>query len=331
MMMTQMPDVRLSRRAILGSFAAAVGAGSVAACTPGSMTTPVRAFGPASVMPLGIQFYMLGAEPYKDLPGTFAKLAEMGYRQVEIPQITVKTAAATAKAAADAGIAITSLHLNSGKLAPSAGLTLDSDPQQIIDTMGILGTKLAVLPMTPLPASAKPGGARPFQQMISEALVAAGRDYWIALAELLNQRAALLAKGGIGLGYHNHNMEFAPVGDTTGWAILVGRTDPKLVHFEVDIGWVQSAGLDPAAFIRALRPRVRQLHLKDVAAGMPANFALETKPTVAGTGVVDWPAVLRAARTAGVSHAYVEQEPPFDIPRMEAARQSALFFSTLTI
>ena len=330
-MMTQLPDVRMSRRSILRSFAAAVGAGTVAACAPGSMTAPVRAFGPPSTMPLGIQFYMLGAEPYKDLPGTFAQLAEMGYRQVEIPQITVKTAAATAKAATDAGIAITSLHLNSGKLASSSGLTLDSDPAQIIDTMGILGTKLAVLPMTPLPESAKLGGARSFQQVISEALANAGRDYWLALADLLNQRAAALAKGGIGLGYHNHNMEFAPVGGTTGWSILVERTDPQLVHFEVDIGWVQSAGLDPAALIRALGPRVRQLHLKDVAAGTPANFALETRPTVAGTGIVDWPAVLRAARASGVSHAYVEQEPPFEIPRMEAARQSAAFFNALVI
>ncbi len=120
-------------------------------------------------------------------------------------------------------------------------------------------------------------------------------------------------------------------GATSGWDILVGNTDPKLVHFEVDIGWVQSAGLDPAQTIRKLGPRVRQLHLKDVAAGAKTNFALETKPTVAGTGVVDWPAVLRAAWSAGVQHAYVEQEPPFAIPRMEAARQSAAFFRALMI
>lgn len=326
-----MEHVGMSRRSLLGSFAAAMGAGAAAACSPGSLTAPVRAFGAPAGRPLGIQLYMLGAEPYRDLPAAFAQLAEMGYREVEIPQIMAKTAASTAKAATSAGIAIASLHLNSGKLASSAALTLDSDTAQIIDTMGILGAKLAVLPMVPLPADAKLGGGKPFPQMINDALAHAGRDYWSRLADLLNSRAAALAPGRIGLGYHNHNMEFAPVDGTTGWSILVERTDPKLVHFEIDIGWVQSAGLNPAEVIRTLGPRVRQLHLKDVAAGTPANFALETKPAVAGTGIVDWPAVLRAARAAGVSHAYVEQEPPFEIPRMEAARRSAEFFSTLLV
>lgn len=330
-MMTQPEDIRMSRRSLLGSLAAAVGTGAVAACSTGSMTAPVRAFGAPSGKPLGIQLYMLGGEPYRDLPAAFAQLAEMGYRQIEIPQITVKTAPATAKAARDAGIEISSLHLNSGKLASSAGLTLDSDAALIVDTMGVLGAKLAVLPMTPLPTSAKLGGSRPFQQMMSEALAAEGRDYWIGLADLLNRRAAVLAASGIGLGYHNHNMEFAPVDGASGWSILVDRTDPKLVHFELDIGWVQSAGLDPAEMIRSLGPRVRQLHLKDVAAGTPVNFALQTGPAVAGTGIVDWPAVLHAARAAGVVHAYVEQEPPFDIPRMEAARRSAAYFHTLMI
>lgn len=321
----------MSRRSLLGSLAAAIGAGAAAACSPSVLTGRLPAFGAPAGWPLGIQLYMLGGEPYRDPPRTFAQLAEMGYREVEIPQITAKTAASTAKAAASAGIAIASLHLNSGKLATRAALTLDSDTAEIIDTMGILGTKLAVLPMVPLPTDAKLGGGKPFAQMIGDALAHAGRDYWNGLADLLNSRAAALAPGGIGLGYHNHNMEFAPVDGTTGWSILVERTEPALVHFEVDIGWVQSAGLDPAEVIRTLGPRVRQLHLKDVAAGTPVNFALETKPAVAGTGIVDWPAVLRAARVAGVRHAYVEQEPPFAIPRMEAARQSAEFFSKLAV
>lgn len=328
--MTVLHGGQVSRRSLLASFVAATGA-AVAGCSTSMTTKPQAAFGKPAGRPLGIQLYMLGADAYRDLPATFAQLVEMGYQEVEIPQVTPKTAAATAKAAADAGIAIASLHLNSGKLASSAALTLDADAQQIIDTMGLLGTKLAVLPMVPLPADAKLGGGRPFQQMISEALANAGKDYWLQLADLLNRRAAALAAGGISLGYHNHNMEFAPVGATSGWDILVGNTDPKLVHFEVDIGWVQSAGLDPAQTIRKLGPRVRQLHLKDVAAGAKTNFALETKPTVAGTGVVDWPAVLRAAWSAGVQHAYVEQEPPFAIPRMEAARQSAAFFRALMI
>jgi sugar phosphate isomerase/epimerase len=329
--MLEIENGGISRRTLLGGFAAALGAGATGACSIGPMNRPSPAFSSSARAPLGIQLYTLGADAYRDLPGTFAQLAEMGYREVELPQVTVKTAASTAAAAGAAGLTISSLHLNSGKLASSAALTLDSAPAQIVDAMGMLGTRLAVLPMAPLPASARLGGGRTFQQAYGDALALEGRDYWHGIADLLNSRAATLAQSGIGLGYHNHNMEFAPIDGTTGWALLVERTEPRLVHFEVDVGWVQTAGLDPAALIHSLGPRVRQLHLKDVAAGTAANFALETKPAIAGAGVVDWPAVLRAARAAGVEHAYVEQEPPFVIPRIEAARQNADFFKSLVV
>lgn len=322
----------MSRRGMLACLAATLAGGAVlSACAPLARPGPVRAFDAAAGRPLGIQLYMLGDEPYRDLPGTFAKLAEMGYREIEVPQVAKRQVPAIASTASAAGLAVGSVHLNTGRLASSASLSLDNDVAAIADALGQLGAKLAVVPMTPLPKSAKLGGTAPFAETLNAAIAAEGADYWLRLAELLNERGTALAAHGIGVGYHNHNMEFAPLGDTTGWDILVKHTDPSIVHFEVDIGWVRTAGLDPAEFIRKLGRRARQLHLKDVASGVTPNFALQTSPTVVGTGVVDWPSVLRAAREAGVEHAYVEQEPPFTIARMEAARQSAAFLSALNI
>ena len=157
----------------------------------------------------------------------------------------------------------------------------------------------------------------------------AGADGWKRTATLLNEKAAALLPHGIQVGYHNHNIEFAPVGGTTGWDILIKETDPALVKFEVDVGWVAAAGLDPAAFLQRNRGRVRWLHAKDLKASTKPNFALTMDPVEAGSGKQDWARILSAAQRAGVEHFYVEQEPPFAIPRIEAARRSWTYLSQL--
>ena len=110
---------------------------------------------------------------------------------------------------------------------------------------------------------------------------------------------------------------------------LLRECDPRLVSFEVDIGWVVTAGREPIAFLHSLHGRAAQLHVKDVAPGNTVNFALSMKPAEVGSGTLDWAKILPAAYAAGVRHFYVEQEPPFAIPRMEAARKSYAFLSHL--
>ena len=45
-------------------------------------------------------------------------------------------------------------------------------------------------------------------------------------------------------------------------------------------------------------------------------------PTEVGSGRLDWKTLLPAAYAAGVRGFYVEQEPPFARPRIEAAKIS---------
>jgi sugar phosphate isomerase/epimerase len=63
--------------------------------------------------------------------------------------------------------------------------------------------------------------------------------------------------------------------------------------------------------------------------GNTTNFALSMKPAEVGSGMLDWASILPAAYDAGVRHFYVEQEPPFAMPRIEAARKSFGFLSQL--
>ena len=278
---------------------------------------------------IGLQLYTLGDEWVKDTPGTFARLAQIGVTDLELPGLWGKSPAQLRAEANAAGLQFSSIHLSAAPMPGVGGISLASPAAEIADVLGVLGITDAVLPLPPLPADFAfvPGKTGPAD--LAAALTRAGLDGWKRLAGLLNGRARALSVHGITLGYHNHNVEFAPIGGATGWQVLLDETDPDLVHFELDLGWIAAAGLDPARTIAALGRRVRWLHVKDLKASTPRNTALTMHPAEVGSGKTNWPQVLAAARAAGVRHYYIEQEPPFTLPRMEAVRRNHAYLAGL--
>ncbi len=279
--------------------------------------------------PIGLQLYTLGDEPAKDLDAVLAKVAAIGYRDLELPQLYGKSPAELKAAGDRAKVNFSCIHLAAMPNIPASALSMLSPTQKIVDDLGALGVKDAVLPIMLLPADFKPAAGETFQVAIARALSAAGGDTWKRTADLLNETAAALKPHGIRVGYHNHNLEFAPVGKTTGWDILAAETDKSLVKFEVDVGWITAAGLDPVAFLNAHKGRVRWLHVKDVQASTKTNFALAMDPTEVGSGKQDWAHILPAAYAAGVEHFYLEQEPPFTMARIDSAAQGHAFLAGL--
>ncbi len=291
-----------------------------------ALAAPRETFFAKIGQPIGLQVYTLGEEAGRDIDATFAQIAAIGYREIELPNLYSRKPADIRAAANRAGLTIRSIHI------PAQGTgtgSLNGAPAEVAEMVKTLGARRAVVPIAPFPPSFRPQPGEAMQAAIGRSFAAAGADHWRRTAALLNEKAAALKPHGVALGYHNHNIEFAPVGKTTGWDILVRETDPRLVDFEVDVGWVAAAGLDSVAFLRRLRGRASQLHVKDVAAGNTTNFALAMKPAEVGSGTLDWARILPAARAAGVRHFYVEQEPPFTMPRIEAARKSYAFLSAL--
>jgi sugar phosphate isomerase/epimerase len=179
------------------------------------------------------------------------------------------------------------------------------------------------MPMIAIPsrfgAPTKEEGVVGYLRRVAEGTTA---DDWKANADFLNEKGKALKAAGIKVGYHNHNYEFAPVGSTTGMEILLANTDPALVTFEVDIGWVAAAGVDPYAFLAKHKGRFTLMHVKDVKADTKPNYAFQMDPAEIGAGALDWKRLLPEAYAAGVRGFYVEQEPPFTRPRLEAAKIS---------
>ena len=120
---------------------------------------------------------------------------------------------------------------------------------------------------------------------------------------------------GVQFAYHNHVHEFRDLGGgKTGYEILMAETDPGLVQFEADCGWMITAGANPVEYFRRAPERYRVIHVKD----FPASTKVTTvmggpnmpHPTQLGQGHIDYKPVLAAARRAGVKHFFVEQDPP---------------------
>ena len=319
---------KMDRRALLaGSFA--MGAMTVMdawAATP--RTSAGARFFDRIKRPIGLQIYTLGDDAGRDLDATFASVAAIGYRDIELPNLYGKSAREVRAAADKAGLAISSLHLAASTRGQPVGLSLASPSGEIAETLGALGASHAVVPIALMPDNIRPQAGENIQLAIARAFAAAGEDPWKRTAQVVNTAAAALKPAGVHVGYHNHNIEFARVGTTTGWEILLREFDPA-IELEVDVGWIATAGLDPVAFLAKHRGRVTQLHVKDVARDNVTGFGLAMKPAEVGTGKLDWKRILPAAHQAGVKHFYVEQEPPFAIPRIEAARKSYAFLSQL--
>jgi sugar phosphate isomerase/epimerase len=310
-------------------LSALISIGGIAMLDTQTLAKTPRPFFKRVGLPIGLQLYSLGDEPSKDIDATLARVAALGYRDIELPGMLGKSATELKGAADKAGLKYSSLHLPAAPLFGGTGLSLADPADKVAEIAGALGIKNVVMPIQLMPDKLKPAVNETFQNAIARGMAEAGADIWKRTAALLNEKAAGLKPHGISLGYHNHNIEFAAVGNTTGWEILMREIDPALITLELDIGWIAAAGLDPVAFLNKHRGRVRQMHIKDVKATTTTNFALSMDPTQIGDGKLDWARILPAAYKAGVRNFYVEQEPPFAMARMDAVKRSIDYLAAL--
>lgn len=113
--------------------------------------------------------------------------------------------------------------------------------------------------------------------------------------------------------YHNHGYEFYSYEDGTLFDLMIEKTDPNYVSYEIDILWTFFPGIDPAALISKYPDRFKLMHLKDLKKGVEGNMSGGTpkeNDVVLGTGQLDLPAILKAAKEAGIEHYYIEDESP---------------------
>ena len=152
----------------------------------------------------------------------------------------------------------------------------------------------------------------------------------LKLAEDFNTAGKLLKAHGIQFFYHNHGYEFYPYKDgLTLFDLLMEKTDPELVKYQMDVLWTIHPGQDPVKLLKKYPDRWVSMHLKDLAKGVRGDLSGGTdlkNDVPLGTGQVDYPVLLKAAQEVGIKYYFIEDESP-DV--LKQIPQSLKFLSTV--
>ena len=251
---------------------------------------------------LGVQLYTVRDPLQADVRGTLAEVAAIGYREVELfglggdrgdKPVFGLTAKEFAKALEDVGLRAPVAHIGGD------GMNI----AEIAELGAEIGVRHLIVPLAPEFVSFEDGQFR--------MLGVTGRDQLDAIAERLNRQGELAKANGMGFGYHNHQMEFADLGDENAFDYLFAQADAELVKIELDIGWALFAGIDPLQVLNRYAGRVIAVHLKDHAPPPAADGALDPASAAAqlvepGTGPTDFAPILAALDQTGVTYRFVE-------------------------
>ncbi len=247
---------------------------------PKTAVTDEAGSGPAPITKdVGVQAYSVRDALNEDFQGTLSKLADIGYKYIEAYGMGTDGVFLKKVSPADYKRIVNDLGM---ELVASHCTYFTADAAQIfLDASQEAGLEYTVIPS--LPAELK------------ESV-----DTYRQVAANLNEVGALFNQAGIRFGYHNHAFEFEQKDGQVPLEILLNETDPELVTFEADLYWVTKGGADPMELINTYPGRFELYHVKD------ADQDLEQ--TTVGTGTIDFEALLKARKTAGLKYYFVEDE-----------------------
>ena len=260
-------------------------------------------------LPVGLQLYSVRDFLPKDYEGTLKKLAAMGYQECEAAGFYGHSAAEVKKAMADAGLRCVSAHYSLADLKPKVEETIAFGKE--------LGLEYIVCssPMVQHPGRTKGKGW-------GASMDAMTLDDWKWNGEQFNQVGEKVKAAGMRFAYHNHFFEFHQKNGKTPYDVLLESTDPAVVHFEMDCGWVVVGGASPEHYLTEHGNRIVMLHLKEfkLQGWKPGTEPVSTEM---GHGSIDYKKIFAAAKQAQIRHAFVEQEQYPDMPAMQALKVDA--------
>ena len=235
---------------------------------------------------IGLQLYTLRNEVSKDLKSTIARVAQIGYKNVETFGYSAGKYFGLSTGDFAAIFAQNNLKTPSGHYTLPDYLSKGDmdDLKRAVEDSRPLKHDFFTVPYLPEP-------------------LRTSLDDYKRLADRLSKAGEVVKDAGMRLAYHNHNFEFKDWGDgKTGYDILLTQTDPKLVNFEMDIFWVTKAGVDPIKLIQANPGRLKMWHVKDMDSTPDKSF------TEVGTGVINYKEIFKYKKLSGMEHFFVEQD-----------------------
>jgi sugar phosphate isomerase/epimerase len=271
--------------------------------TPASVSEPpaseTSASAAADDCTLGVQLYSFRNELDRDLPGTLARIKELGIHCIEPYSLHGLTPEALRAEFDKAGLQVVSFHMPRDIFV--------GPPQDAVSIAKTLGAKQI--------------GVAWIKESENDVV---DEPKMMAAAERLNAMCSAAQAADMHVFYHTHGYEFHE-GDPDGKLFdrFVNALTPGCVVLQLDVYWVAYAGQDPVQLLRRYADRTLSLHVKDMAASMPVAPFDGSKWSgplgdesfaVVGQGKLDWPALLAAAKASSVRWYIIEDETsrPFE-------------------
>jgi sugar phosphate isomerase/epimerase len=240
----------------------------------------------------GIQLYTINEAMRVDPAGSLQRLRKIGFLEVESAGFGALSAKQFRGLLDDAGLSCPSAHVQ---------FDVDNLDRAFADAHA-LGATYAVSGMM---RSLVLGSKAPKDSLGTGMSL----DEAKGTAQLANRIGDSARRAGLQFTYHNHNFEFADSGGgAIGYDVLLQETDPQLVKFEIDCGWMIFAGHDPGTYFKKYPHRFPMIHVKDF---LPPASNGPMRGAELGRGSVDYKPIFAAALAAGLQHYFVEQEGPF--------------------
>jgi sugar phosphate isomerase/epimerase len=243
-----------------------------------------RAEGDHRVKPIGLQLYTVREMMKTDVPGTIAKVAAVGYREVEMAGYFDQSAKQMR--------AILDSH---SMTSPSSHISFEVVQNGLpaaIDIAHTMGQSFLVCPYLDDAQRKDP-------------------EIWKRSADLFNTAGEQCHKAGIQFCYHNHTFEFEPaaaLGGKLPYDYLLETCDAKLVKMELDLCWITVAGADPLAYFKRYPGRFPLVHVKDWQGQGGKMDEQATRMRNVGQGDVDFKRIFAQSDEAGIKHYIVEND-----------------------
>jgi sugar phosphate isomerase/epimerase len=265
------------------------------------------AAGEHKINKVGVQLYTVRDLMKDDFEGTIAKVAQVGYKEVEFAGYFGRTAQQVKDVLAKNGLTAPSTHVQYDEL--------DEKFPSVIDFSKTVGMSYIICPWIP-------------EELRKSA------DIWKQASEKFNKCGEQTKKAGIQFGYHNHWFEFLPTNGKLPYDELLKDCDRNLVKMEMDLCWITAAGGDPLKYFAEYPGRFPLVHVKDlktkpnVTSGGAQNYGDTVDLTEVGSGIIDWKRIFAHSQQAGIKHYIVEHDHPKQ--PIESITKSYEYLSKLT-
>jgi sugar phosphate isomerase/epimerase len=228
---------------------------------------------------IGVQLYTVRDAVERDLEGTLARVAAIGYQEVEFAGYAGRTAAQVRDAVRRAGLSAPSAHVPLAALGPGW--------DRVLNDAHTIGHRYLVIAWL-------------------DEKDRSNLDAYRRIADRLNRAGEAASRAGLRFAYHNHAFEFTPMENRLPYDVLLESTDPAHVLLELDLYWITKGGQDPLAYFARWPGRFRLVHVKD-SAGPPEHRMADV-----GAGTIEWARIFARSKQAGIEHFFVEHDDPPD-------------------